>query len=67
MTQGSSLKQLERSRRDEGTQSSGEEIEISDVTALPNNWKSFLSVRANKRRLVNFLSIFFLLSFYPVF
>ncbi|CAG2213915.1 unnamed protein product [Mytilus edulis] len=56
---GVSPKDLERSRRDSEIQSSDYE-EICPNTVLPQNWRSFIGVRFQKRLLVNFLSDKFL-------
>ncbi|CAC5377132.1 unnamed protein product [Mytilus coruscus] len=56
---GVSPKDLERSRRDTEIQSSDYE-KICPNTVLPQNWRSFIGVRTQKRLLVNFLSDKFL-------
>ena len=56
---GTSPKEIERLRRDKVDQISEFES-ISDDTVLPSNWRTFLSVRQQKRLLVNFLSHSFL-------
>ena len=58
---GTSPKDIERIRRD-GTVSQ-EVVSTCSITPdspLPTNWRNFLSVRYQKRQLVNFLSSYFL-------
>ncbi|CAG2225472.1 unnamed protein product [Mytilus edulis] len=57
--QGTSPKDIERSRRDI-TDQTIEFDKLSPDTDLPSNWRSFLSVRKQKRLLVNFISEHFL-------
>ncbi|CAG2230011.1 unnamed protein product [Mytilus edulis] len=57
--QGTSPKDIERSRRDISDQTV-EFDQLSPATDLPSNWRSFLSVRKQKRLLVNFISEHFL-------
>ncbi|CAC5398301.1 unnamed protein product [Mytilus coruscus] len=57
--QGTSPKDIERSRRDI-TDQTVEFDQLSPDTDLPSNWRSFLSVRKQKRLLVNFISDQFL-------
>ncbi|CAC5372949.1 unnamed protein product [Mytilus coruscus] len=52
--QGTSPKDIERSRRDI-TDQTVEFDQLSPDTDLPSNWRSFLSVRKQKRLLVNFI------------
>ncbi|CAC5392076.1 unnamed protein product [Mytilus coruscus] len=57
--QDTSPKDIERSRRDI-TNQTVEFDQLSPDTDLPSNWRSFLSVRKQKRLLVNFISDQFL-------
>jgi hypothetical protein len=57
---GMSPKDIERCRRDNILIQDSDFSEINSDTSLPSNWHSFISVRKQKRLLINFLSEHFL-------